>query len=116
MKKLTFDDLDSVFKAEILSRKPESNSSNILIYSDQKRVLYRADKEDHYIGCEFCIINKIKNNNLGYPCIENMDLICLYDLQKDSSIPQDIALNIWLCPVCNKILIKPHIGMNNVSI
>lgn len=107
MKKLTFEDLDDDFKIKILQKYPNSEASNILIYSDQKRVLYKQNEEHHYIGCELCIKNQIEYNNLGYPCIENQDLICLIDLKEDDSIPRDLALNIWHCPVCHKILIKP---------
>ncbi len=107
MKKLIFDDLDTEFKEKILDKNPKSNSSNILIYSEQKRVLLKQDEEHHYIGCELCIKNEIKNNKLGYPCIDNQDLVCFIDLQEENSLPRDVALNIWHCPVCHKILIKP---------
>jgi hypothetical protein len=53
------------------------------------------------IGCPLCLMGKRGQGSLGQPTINNINLIAGENAEEISSeIPQEIMVNIWLCPQC----------------
>jgi hypothetical protein len=104
--RLTFKELSPELKDKLLTIIPNLEYGKLVVTQNHKQVFYRKDIGFDFLGCEFCILNKVKQNEIGDFVIEDKNLINFFQLQEDSDMPQELGLNLWYCPICFKQLIN----------
>ena len=104
--KLTFDELQPELKEKLTDLILNLEHEKLFVTKAHKQVFYRKDVGFDFLGCEFCILNKVKQNEIGDFIIENKNLLNFFQLQEDSDMPQELGLNLWYCPICFKQLIN----------
>ncbi len=104
--KLTYKELEPQLIEKIINLIPNLEYERLIVTEKHKQVFYRKDVGFDFFGCEFCILNEVKQDELGDFVIEDKNLLNFFQLQEDSEMPQELGLNLWYCPICFKQLIN----------
>lgn len=104
--KLTFDELQPELKEKLINLIPNLEYEKIIATKVNKQVFYRKDVGFDFLGCEFCILNEVKQNETGDFIVRDKNLINFFQIQEDQEMPQELGLNLWYCPICFKQLIN----------
>lgn len=75
-----------------------TENGRFLIYNKQTGVI-------ELLGCSLCALEKINQNEMGYPQINNQSLLSALNMPElDKNISVTIKNNLWFCPICRKVI------------
>ena len=64
-------------------------------------ILDKENKQIQALGCSECFDKDVSQNDLGYPTINNRQLMSIYECKNvPENISAFIGANTWLCPNC----------------
>ena len=94
--------LDVEFRTQIMKHIPGNKYEDLMFDVKNNIALIRDNNNVQIIGCKLCLLNEIKQDNLGDLYIGHRKLINGNDKKEFLNLPQEIKNNIWLCPGCEK--------------
>ena len=97
------------FREEITKKNP----SAIFVSAGEYEIAYNIeDKQVSIIGCSLCHNDKNIRKENNDVMIKNIKAIKMKSLSSDDSV-NPVSDNLFLCPVCNKIIVHPDISYIN---